>query len=266
MFNLKANVRQPIVAGTFYPDTFDELKNTLASLDSQSSAIPEYNKLHAIIAPHAGFMYSGDIAAKAFRILNHKRFSCVVLLGPSHQYYLECVAGSTFTAYKTPLGEVAIDTELQNKLQFLQLTEAIDDAHLNEHSLEVIVPFLQYYLTDFKILPLVVGSVDPEIVRQIIQSANESQDVLIVVSSDMSHYLEYKAGKNFDRQTSFLIERKEYKALSGERACGHYPLAGLLKYAEQNQLNVTTVSLGSSGDYCNDKQRVVGYGAFHCFK
>jgi AmmeMemoRadiSam system protein B len=241
-------VRTPAVAGSFYPANAVELRETVARLLAAAApgAPPK-----AVIAPHAGYVYSGPIAASVFRRIENAPFTRVVLLGPSHFTHLRGVAVPGAAAMRTPLGDLPIEEAglPQNPR-----------AHSLEHSLEVQLPFLQLTLGSFTVTPLAVGEAMPEEVAAVLERLWGGPETLIVVSSDLSHYLPYAEAQKADAASA-----KEILALGHLRrddACGAAAVNGLLLEARRRVLRAELVDLRSSGDTAGDKDRVVGYGAF----
>ena len=254
--------RQPAVAGTFYPANPQQLHQMLNRYlnDAQSDAkVPK-----AIIAPHAGYIYSGPVAASAYARLKGARhlINRVVLIGPSHRVAFRGLAVSRAQTFSTPLGNIEVDEEAVKTLVKLPFVEYIEQAHTYEHSLKVHLPFLQEMLDGFKLIPIVAGDATPEQVSQVIELMWGHDETLIVVSSDLSHYHDYMTAQQLDRSTSEAIEHLQYEQLVFESACGKVPVSGLLKLARDKSLSVRTIDLRNSGDTGGDKARVVGYGAY----
>jgi len=214
--------------------------------------------------PHAGYIYSGPVAASAYGLLNPARdiISRVVLLGPSHRVPLHGLAATHATHFATPLGDIALDTEAIKLLLSLPQVKTLDSAHAREHSLEVHLPFLQVLLSDFKLIPLVVGDASPEEVAEVLDRVWGDKHTLIVISSDLSHYHDYNTAKQLDIQTCHAIEQMTPERIGYEQACGRNPLNGLLTTAKRRGLTVTTVDLRNSGDTAGSRDQVVGYGAW----
>lgn len=254
--------RQPAVAGSFYPANPDELRRLLGSFLSQADSAAKAPK--AIIAPHAGYIYSGPIAANAYARLASVRDSIhrVVLLGPSHRVAFQGLAISGAAYFVTPLGDIPIDASAKIQLSDLDYVGYLEQAHAMEHSLEVHLPFLQTLLSDFKLVPIVAGDASPEQVSVVLERLWGGPETLIVISSDLSHYHPYAEAQRLDRATSRHIEMLEFEALSSEAACGKVPVAGLLKVLRSKTLSIKTIDLRNSGDTAGDKNRVVGYGAY----
>jgi len=254
--------RQPAVAGSFYPANPEQLHLMLDQFLTDAASAEKVPK--AIIAPHAGYIYSGPIAASAYARLKqaHDRITRVVLIGPSHRVAFRGLAVSRSETFTTPLGNVPIDQEAVQAILQLPFVEYIEQAHTYEHSLEVHLPFLQEVLDNFKIVPIVAGEASPEQVSQVLDALWGGEETLIVISSDLSHYHDYATAQQLDKSTSQAIEQLQYEQLASESACGKVPLSGLLKLARNKSLSVTTIDLRNSGDTAGDKSRVVGYGAY----
>lgn len=254
--------RYPAVAGSFYPAEPHTLSNTVANYLTDVSTTGQVPK--AIIVPHAGYVYSGPIAATAYARLIPAALSInrVVLLGPAHRVAFQGLALSEATAFITPLGEVAIDHNSYQTLRDLPFVGFLEQAHTQEHSLEVQLPFLQTVLADFKLVPIVVGEATPQQVSQVLSRLWGNDETLLVISSDLSHYLDYNSAQQLDQHTSNSIERLDYENIGYNQACGGIAICGLLKLLAEKSLHIQTLDLRNSGDTAGDKQRVVGYGAY----
>ena len=262
------HVRPPAVAGAFYEDDPARLlQNVQGYLDRvlDPSSNPSSKPPKAIIAPHAGYVYSGPIAATAYATLSplkHK-IKRVVLLGPCHRIPVQGLALCQADEYMTPLGNVPIDHSCDADLLALDVgVEIFDDAHGPEHSLEVQLPFLQVVLGDFQLLPIIVGAASSAHVATVLSRLWGDAQTLIVISSDLSHYLDYKSAQRSDLRTSQAIENLDGAAIERTQACGSHPIKGLLEIAKHKGLQVKTLDLRNSGDTAGDKNRVVGYGAW----
>jgi AmmeMemoRadiSam system protein B len=255
-------VRPAAVAGTFYPADPVELRLVIDSLLSRVATTAVEPK--AIVAPHAGYVYSGPIAASAYAHLAplRGRVRRVVLIGPSHRVAVAGLAASSAKAFATPLGLVPVDRRAVESLASLPQVVVSDEAHRREHSLEVHLPFLQVVLCDFAIVPLVVGEATAEEVAEVLNAVWGGPETLIVVSTDLSHFLDSPTARRVDGETCRLIVEGRGDELSGQRACGFKGLAGLLTVARREQLPVTTVDLRNSSDTAGSADRVVGYGAW----
>ena len=254
--------RQPAVSGTFYPASAPKLHQMLVGYLGDVKIDAKVPK--AIIVPHAGYVYSGPVAASAYARLKkaHARITRVVIIGPSHRVAFRGLAISRAEAFVTPLGAIPVDREALQTIAHLPFVEYLEQAHTYEHSLEVHLPFLQETLDDFKIVPIVAGDATPEQVSQVIDALWGGEETLIVISSDLSHYHDYPTAQQKDRSTSKIIEQLHYEQLDFESACGRVPVSGLLKLAREKSLSVKTIDLRNSGDTAGDKNRVVGYGAY----
>lgn len=257
-------VRLPAVAGTFYPADPEVLRHTIdALLSDVSGSEPIADDVVAVIVPHAGYVYSGPTAAVIFSPLSALRGKRdrVLLLGPSHRVGFRGVAAPTTAAFRTPLGDIPLDTEALERALAFHYVVRHDGPHTHEHSLEVELPFLQRVLGDFTLLPFSVGEASAEEVAQLIALYADDSRTLIVISSDLSHYLPYAQAIATDQVTAREIVALA-PSLSHEQACGATPVNGLLWFARERGLRMTLVDLRNSGDTAGDKQRVVGYGAF----
>lgn len=254
--------RLPAVAGAFYPANPIQLH---AMIDHYLNDADNSEKVpKAIIAPHAGYIYSGPVAASAYARLKkaHDLISRVVLIGPSHRVAFKGLAVSRAETFTTPLGSIPVDQVAVQSILRLPFVEYIEQAHAYEHSLEVHLPFLQETLDSFSIVPIVAGDASPEQVSQVIDALWGGNETLIVISSDLSHYHDYATAQQLDRATSTAIETLHYEKLDFESTCGRVPVSGLLKVAQEKSLTVKTIDLRNSGDTAGDKNRVVGYGAY----
>lgn len=255
-------IKTPAVAGLFYPDSRRELSAVVDDFLDQAE-VDSPVQPHALIAPHAGYVYSGPIAASAYATLRRwkDRIHRVVVLAPSHRVPFRGLATSSADAFQTPLGDISVDRAAVSRLEALPGVQQLDVAFAQEHALEVQLPFLQAMLGDFMLVPLIVGDADSDDVARAIE-AMLGDDTLVVVSSDLSHYHDYATCQRRDRDTAAHIERLELSDIGPEDACGAYPIRGLLKVAEQRGWQVRTLDLRNSGDTAGDRTRVVGYGAY----
>lgn len=257
-----SSVRQPVVAGMFYPQEPEILRRDVLGYLGHAHSIEVAPK--AIIAPHAGYIYSAPIAASVYNRLRprHDKISRVILLGPSHRVGFNGLALSSAEYFATPLGYVPVDHRLDEQLCQLPQVSVLDQAHSMEHSLEVHLPFLQTVLDEFTLLPMVVGDATPEEVAQVLELLWGGEETLIVISSDLSHYQDYVSAQHLDQATSQAIEELRYEDIHYDDACGRNPIRGLLYFARTHQLHAHAVDVRNSGDTQGDKSRVVGYGAY----
>lgn len=257
------SVRPPAVAGLFYPAPAAalaaQIDGYLAGAGPASGPAPK-----AIIVPHAGYQYSGPIAAAAYARLAPARGAIerVVLLGPAHRVRFRGLALPSVARFRTPLGDVPLDAEAADGLRRLPSIVIRDDAHAAEHSLEVHLPFLQRVLGDFALVPLAVGETTGADVAAVLDTLWGGPETLIVVSSDLSHYHDYRTAQSIDGATATAIERFDGAALDGARACGYLPIQGLLQQASRRHLAVGRLDLRNSGDTAGPRGEVVGYGAW----
>ena len=248
----------------FYPGDQRELAQTLAQmLGAAAHEAPSRDVPKAIIAPHAGYIYSGPIAASVYTLLApaRGRITRVVLLGPTHRVAVRGLALPGVSAFATPLGMVEIDPAAVKALKQLPQVQESAQAHALEHSLEVHVPFLQIMLGQFTLVPLAVGDAEASEVAEVLDALWGGPETLIVVSSDLSHYLPYRDAQAVDRTTAQAILELSTQ-ISHEQACGATPVTGLTLAARQHGLKPELIDLRNSGDTAGDKNRVVGYGAF----
>lgn len=230
-----------------------------ASRHEDSNKVPK-----AIIAPHAGYIYSGPVAASAYaRLLPvHDQIKRVILLGPSHRLPLSGLAISSVDQFDTPMGPVLLDRDAINDIADLPQVHRLDEAHRREHSLEVHLPFLLEVLDDFKLVPLVVGNARPNEVAEVLERLWGGPETLIVISSDLSHYHDYATAQRLDSATSRSIEKLQLEDIHSENACGCVPVSGLLYLARKIGLQAETIDLRNSGDTAGPRDSVVGYGAY----
>ncbi|MFO8024601.1 AmmeMemoRadiSam system protein B [Thiohalophilus sp.] len=262
---MNTQIRQPAVAGMFYPADAVRLRPMLDEFLQQAGQQIDTDQPvpRAIIVPHAGYIYSGSVAASAYARLRpaHARYKRVLLLGPSHRVPLRGLATSSATHFLTPLGQIPLDRASLEQLETLPQVTRLDQAHAMEHSLEVQLPFLQSVLDDFVLVPLVVGDADPQEVSEIIDQFWDEQ-TLIVISSDLSHYHDYATAQQLDTATSRAIEALRPETIGYDDACGRNPVNGLLQFARAHGLRASTVDLRNSGDTAGPRDQVVGYGAY----
>jgi AmmeMemoRadiSam system protein B len=218
----------------------------------------------ALIAPHAGYVYSGRVAGAAFAKLreNAQTITRVVLVGPAHYVHLGGIAAPRVDAFETPLGRVHVDIEACSQIRRFEFVSQTDAPHKPEHALEVELPFLQTVLPSFRLVPLVVGDAAPQEVAQLLRQLWHGPETLIVVSSDLSHYHSYESAQRLDLSTAEAIEQGEWASLGSSRACGWVAVAGLLMETRRRRLGGYRLALCNSGDTAGSRDRVVGYGAW----
>jgi hypothetical protein len=256
-------VRPPAVAGAFYPGDRDRLSATLDQL--LADAPPSTGKVpKALVVPHAGYIYSGPIAASAYSRLRDaaSQLRRVVLLGPSHRVRMRGLALPDAEGLATPLGILPVDPEGAATAARLPQVSSSAIAHAKEHSLEVQLPFLQRVLPGVPVVPLVVGAASAEQVAEVLERLWEREDTIVLISSDLSHYLTYDEAREVDRETADRILKLDAEHVDTDQACGAIPLSGLLLAARRRGLRAQELDLRNSGDTAGDRSRVVGYGAF----
>jgi len=248
------SLREAAVAGMFYPGNKNELKNMINDFLDKAPDVKVKGEVKAILVPHAGYVYSGEVAANAYKLIKGLGKKKIILLGPSHTTYLTDAVSDLADEWETPLGKVPVVSNSFPKDQM---------AHLQEHCLEVQVPFLQTVLNDFEIIPLVVGDADPkEIAEKIIPLIDDG--TLVVISTDLSHFHEYEKANKLDSVTVKAIEKLNPEKI-GE-ACGAIPIKTIIEIAKDKKWKVKKLGFKNSGDITGDKSRVVGYTSFVFFK
>jgi AmmeMemoRadiSam system protein B len=229
------------------------VEGLLANVSPSKGARPK-----CIIVPHAGYIYSGPIAASAYAKIEPSAVHRVVLLGPSHRVYLEGAAASSASMWHTPLGDIPVEAPSH--------VPVVDAAHAEEHSLEVQLPFLQVVLNEFTLIPLVVGETSKEKIAGLIDSLWGGEETLIVISSDLSHYEDYETACRMDLVASQAIIELDPSGLGSGNACGRVPIRGLLHLAKQKGMRAELLDLRNSGDTAGARDQVVGYGAYALYE
>ena len=259
---MNRNVRPAAVAGAFYPSRPVELESGIRKMLKAAPRV-SMDTPKAIIAPHAGYIYSGAIAASIYAPLQRLRdlIQRVILLGPTHRVPVNGIAVPTSSAFATPLGEIPLDLDAITGITQLPQVVFSDAAHAQEHSLEVHLPFLIETLDHFVLVPLAVGQVAPEAVADVLEHLWGGDETLIVVSSDLSHYLPYDMAREADGETTKHIAAL-IPSIAHHQACGATPINGLILAAQRHGLEAKLIDLRNSGDTAGDKSRVVGYAAF----
>jgi AmmeMemoRadiSam system protein B len=255
-------VRPPAVAGRFYPADPAELCDLVDRLLDEVCGQPRPVPPAAVVAPHAGYRYSGAVAATAYAHLAAARdpVARVVLLGPAHSCPLDGMAVPAVDALATPLGSVDVDDDARTVAAALPDVAVDDRPHDGEHSLETQLPFLQRVLgPEVAVLPVLVGRTQPESVAAVLTAVDVA---LAVVSTDLSHHLDERSARERDRRTADAVLARDAAALRPDDACGHHPLRGLLHHAAERCWTVELLRLATSADSGAGRARVVGYGAF----
>lgn len=261
-------VRSPAVAGSFYPADRAALSRIVEALLADGPASAAGRRPKALIVPHAGYSYSGAVAACAYRMARAEGAGVTraVVIGPAHSMGIAGIAAPACAAFETPLGRIPVDRRALDSLSELRQVIITDAPHRREHAVEVQLPFLQRILGRFSLLPLVVGDAEPAEVAQVLARLWDGAETLVVVSSDLSHYQDYKTARERDGATAAAIESHEGVRLGPEDACGFLPIRGLLDEARRRGLAVERLDLRNSGDTAGPRNRVVGYGAWALYE
>lgn len=265
-------VRPPALAGTFYERDAAALNASVTAFlrmametapQTAGGAAPT-GRAKAVIAPHAGHVYSGPAAARAYLAFAGRRDDIrrIVLLGPTHRVPVRGFAATSADYWATPLGRVPIDRQAVEAALSLPHVAINDEAHAREHSLEVHLPFLQRLFPEFSLVPFAVGEASAEEVSGLLDLLWGGPETAIVISSDLSHFLDYETARGLDASTAEAIEALDETAIGRDQACGRIPISGLLRCARQHQMHATRLSLINSGDTAGARDRVVGYGAW----
>jgi AmmeMemoRadiSam system protein B/AmmeMemoRadiSam system protein A len=258
-----AAIRAPEVAGMFYPDGHNALAETvercLAAARRDGGVKPK-----VLVAPHAGYRFSGEIAGTAYAGMRDRgeEITRIVLLGPAHRVAFPGIATTSADAWATPLGTVPVDWEALRAVLHIPGVTQQDSAFAQEHSLEVHVPFIQRVFERAVIVPLLVGDASAALVSRVVDTLWGGPETLIVVSSDLSHFHDHATARRLDAATAASIELLRPDRIDGQGACGHRALAGVLDQARRRDLRATALDLRNSGDTASGRDRVVGYGAF----
>jgi AmmeMemoRadiSam system protein B len=255
-------IRPAAVAGSFYPDNPEHLRTQISDFLHEihvGNILPK-----ALIVPHAGYIYSGSIAASAYATLKNGRdsISRVVLIGPSHRVPFKGIATSQATHFSTPLGKIPLDVNAIRDVEKLSYVAPLDEAHSFEHSLEVQLPFLQETINNFSLIPLVVGDIQPEQLAELIGAIWGGAETVIIISSDLSHYHDYKSAQKMDLATAEAIASLSPSEISYDDACGQTGVNALLIIAKIKGLKVVQLDLRNSGDTAGSRDQVVGYGSW----
>ncbi len=255
--------RRPAVAGQFYPGDPRALASEVHGYLDQARG-NEHPAPKAIIAPHAGYVYSGPVAATAYARLASVADAVerVVLVGPSHRVAFRGLAIPSSDVFTTPLGPIPVDHDALHAIRSLPQVVVRDDAHESEHSLEVQLPFLQEVLGEFDLVPIAAGEASAEEVAEVLDRLWGGPETLLVISSDLSHYYDYETARQLDAVTTQAIEKLRPEDLNWESACGRVGVRGMLVAARRHGLRARTLDVRSSGDTAGPRDQVVGYGAY----
>ena len=251
-------IRPPAVAGQFYPNGHEELRKTVRTLLKGASGVGIQGTIRGLVSPHAGYIYSGIVAAAGYRQIAPSTRT-VILIGPSHRFPLKGPSIPSVTAYQTPLGDVRL-AQLAFKLRILPIFESVTEAHKMEHSLEVQLPFLQVMLKDFEIVPILINNGDPKALATAI-APHIDNDTLIVASTDLSHYYPYERAVSLDRICTSAITNAEFSRMPLCEACGKQAVMTLMHIAEIKNWDAKLIDYKNSGDTAGGKDNVVGYAS-----
>jgi len=265
------DIRPSTLAGSWYPRSREKLTDTIRGFLSKVKPVNFSGKLKAVIVPHAGYRYSGEIAAHAYRLLKGTQFKRIVLIGPSHRMGFEGVSVNLQSGYETPLGIVPVDLEMCNKIiNASPDIRYIKRAHTLEHCIEIQLPFLQTVLEKFRIVPVLIGRYDLDTCRELanvlVRIAGDSKETLFIASSDLSHFHNYKQAKELDHQFIRDVRSLDIGGLHKDlsigkcEACGRAAVITLLMIAKKIDVNKAVIlKYANSGDVTGDMRRVVGY-------
>ena len=260
------DIRKPVYAGSFYPDTHEELTAFIKKLVNQVKPIhvdrPPHSSLKALIIPHAGYLYSGWTSAHMSLVLKENQFERVIVMGPDHRIGFEGCAISDVSAYETPLGRIRLDEDVDQLRRNKTLFRSVPVSDRLEHSVEVVLPYLQYFLKKFEIIPVVMGQ-GRDLAEKVTAAFDPllDQTTLIVASSDLSHYLPYQEAVARDRETiKMILNLKANELIKRENAaCGKIPILVVMNMARRHNWHPVLLHYSNSGDTAGDRSRVVGY-------
>lgn len=258
-----SEIRPAAVAGLFYPGSARDLLPMIEGFLAGAARSALNVSPKAVIAPHAGLVYSGAIAGSAFRCFagDAPRIRRIILIGPAHRLPVSGVALAGQMAFETPLGNIPVDSAMVEQISEMPQVSVNAAAHAPEHCLEVELPFLQQVLGEFSILPLLVSSASAVEIAEVLERLWNGPETRIVISSDLSHYLTYETARQTDRETARQVVELEGQ-IEEHRACGAVAINGLMEAARRHGLIPRLLDLRNSGDTAGDRMRVVGYGAF----
>lgn len=256
------NIKKASAAGKFYPSDKTKLINMMATF--QKEAQPGYQS-RAIIVPHAGYIYSGELAAKGYQYLD-KSAKNVFIIAPAHYERIYGCAISDYDAFETPLGKINVNKELSKKLIEQFKYETCNSAFEKEHSIEVQLPFIQTFLPQAKIIPVLYGCQDYKIISELIKYLWQNEENAFVISSDLSHFYPEKEALKVDYYTANLIETNEVKNFEADMACGAVGICGITTFAKENGFSLIRIGITNSGEITGDTSSVVGYGSWLLFE
>jgi hypothetical protein len=259
-------IREAAVEGSFYPSDREELRNMVRQF-FENAKLVDLPNLKAIVSPHAGYIYSGSVAGISFKQLSNldrEKFWKVFIVAPSHFSYFSGVSVGVFDAYQTPMGLVNV-SKISSKMLSEDNFHFVLDAHVEEHSIEVQLPFLQYSLPHFEIIPIITGEISFSYLGDVLIKYFD-ENSLILVSSDLSHYHSYESAKKIDENCNKAVEDLDLRKLQKCEACGKTGLETLIYIARQENWKSKVLSYMTSGDTAGPKDQVVGYGSYVFYK
>ncbi len=259
-----AKIKAPAVANTFYSGNVDELNAQLCSFAKNSGNSYEY-KTRAVIVPHAGLVYSGQLAYEGINQLD-KCVKSIFIIAPAHRVAFEGIALSSFDEWKTPMGTIGVNQAICKELEQKFNAKIFDEGHREEHSIEIQLPIIQTVFENVNIIPVLVGRENPETVKKIINEYYSNKDFGFIISSDLSHFLNDENAKKIDDETATMIETGDIKNLRYEQACGAVGIFGLVEFANDNNYSLIRINMMNSSVSSGDKSKVVGYGAWFLYE
>ena len=256
-------VRQPAMANAFYSGDAVKLKKQI-SFFLQHSNNTDY-KSRAVIVPHAGYVYSGQLACESINQLD-KNVKNIFIFAPSHNAYFDGIAISSFDEWKTPIGNIGLNKTITEELIKNYGTNYNDNAHSLEHSIEVQIPFIQCIFDNVKIIPILISNQTSDLITNIIQNYWQNRENAFIISSDLSHYLTDKNAKKLDNITAQMIEEVNFNGISHDQACGITGIIGLAHFSKNNSYSLIRLNMTNSGSITEDKSSVVGYGTWFLYE
>lgn len=257
-------IKEPSVAGSFYTADKQTLENQIKSFAENSKNEYEY-KTRAVIVPHAGLVYSGRLAYEGISQID-KNVKNIFIFAPAHRVAFEGISLSSFDKWETPLGEIEVNQDICKELQEKFNAKFNDDAIAPEHSIEIEVPIIQSIFSDVKIVPVLIGRSDFQIVIDILEEYYKNTENGFVISSDLSHFLTDEKAKNIDNKTAQMIEAGDINGFRFEQACGAIGIAGLVEFANKNNYSLIRIDMTNSSEASGDKSSVVGYGCWFLYE
>ena len=253
-------IKESAVSNSFYTGDTELLKKQIESFDNSNNSAYEY-KTRAVIVPHAGYIYSGDLAFEGINQMD-RNIKNIFIFAPAHRVFFEGLALSSYDEWETPLGKIEVNQEINNKLIEKYNAQINDGAHKDEHSIEVQVPIIQYLFNEIKIIPVLIGKESPEIITKIISDYYDNKDFGFIISSDLSHYLSNENAKRLDNETAKMIETGDINGFRYEQACGAVGVFALVQFANSLGYSLIRINMKNSSATTGDKSRVVGYGCW----